>query len=603
MPKQYFKALYFSDYPSDDSRDKSITVAFSEPEIPYYSKIKEMSTPEIKDLIGVQTYLELSDVADQQERSINQVIKRLIKQNLGKIDKTGDFTDKDVTFVNSKQLPFQRWYPYIEGYSPDFVKSLIKEFSIREGALIYEPFAGTGTTIFAADSAKISTVYSEVNPLLQFLIQVKIEILKSSKDIRQKLANNARAAAKNILERLEECEINLQLKRSYDVLFGDSKYFPDETFAQVLKLRTLIDNIKLEDELLANVLSIAVFSCLLPVSFLKKAGDVRFKTSNELEKDMKVFSEVLPEKLIEMAEDIANFDCKLNIKHEFIIGNAKNISRIKDVTIDAIITSPPYLNGTNYFRNTKLELWFLRYLQYENDLRLFRDQALTSGINDVKKAVEKRANISVVSKSKILKLTLKELLENNYDSRIPVMVESYFQEMYEIFKDARKYLRPNCKVLIDIGDSIFCGVHIKTDEVLIEILKKLRYKLLDNQTLRKRRSKNKEILTQSLITFEFSGFDEVTTDAERHSWKFEWKNFKETLPHQQEPFSKKNWGHSKHSLCSYQGKLKPAIANKLVKTFVPEGGSLLDPFSGVGTIPFEAALAGKMAYGIDISLP
>jgi len=41
----------------------------------------------------------------------------------------------------------------------------------------------------------------------------------------------------------------------------------------------------------------------------------------------------------------------------------------------------------------------------------------------------------------------------------------------------------------------------------------------------------------------------------------------------------------------------------LVKTFVPENGSILDPFSGVGTIPFEAALAGKMSYGIDISLP
>jgi tRNA G10 N-methylase Trm11 len=36
---------------------------------------------------------------------------------------------------------------------------------------------------------------------------------------------------------------------------------------------------------------------------------------------------------------------------------------------------------------------------------------------------------------------------------------------------------------------------------------------------------------------------------------------------------------------------------------VPENGSVLDPFSGVGTIPFEAALAGKLSYGIDISLP
>lgn len=80
-----------------------------------------------------------------------------------------------------------------------------------------------------------------------------------------------------------------------------------------------------------------------------------------------------------------------------------------------------------------------------------------------------------------------------------------------------------------------------------------------------------------------------------------WSKFYKELPHKEPPFSKKNWGHPNHSLCSYQGKLKPAIAHHLVKTFVPQGGSLFDPFAGVGTIPFEAALNGKVAYGMDIS--
>ena len=80
-----------------------------------------------------------------------------------------------------------------------------------------------------------------------------------------------------------------------------------------------------------------------------------------------------------------------------------------------------------------------------------------------------------------------------------------------------------------------------------------------------------------------------------------WNKFYRELPHKELPFSKKNWGHPNHSLCSYQGKLKPAIAHHLVRTFVPQGGSVFDPFSGVGTIPFEAALNGKRAYGMDIS--
>ena len=81
----------------------------------------------------------------------------------------------------------------------------------------------------------------------------------------------------------------------------------------------------------------------------------------------------------------------------------------------------------------------------------------------------------------------------------------------------------------------------------------------------------------------------------------QWEYFKSYIPHQRLPYSKKNWGNPNHSLCSYQGKVKPAIALFLVKTFVPSNGIVFDPFAGVGTIPFEAALSGKKSFGMDIS--
>ena len=87
----------------------------------------------------------------------------------------------------------------------------------------------------------------------------------------------------------------------------------------------------------------------------------------------------------------------------------------------------------------------------------------------------------------------------------------------------------------------------------------------------------------------------------RNSWQHEWETLKAELPYKAAPYSKKNWGNLNHSLCSYQGKLKPAIAYFLVKTFVPQNGRLLDPFSGVGTIPYEGALNGRTTFGIDIS--
>ncbi|MFH1004700.1 MAG: hypothetical protein V1781_04280, partial [Bacteroidota bacterium] len=456
MAKQFYKAIYFSDYPAEDSKDKSITLAFSEPEVPYYSKVKEMTTHEIKELIGIKSYKQIALFADKQERSINQVVKRLIKQNLSEVDKANGMSKKDVTFVKSKDTPFQRWYPYIEGYSPDFVKSLIKNFGIKD-TLVYEPFAGTGTTLFAADEKGISTVYSEVNPLLQYLILTKTKVLRATAVRRKKLSDNLKDITKSLLHSLDKFEEDKSMREAYKTLFAESKYFSDETLNQILKLRSYIDIVKLEDELLADTLTIAVLSCLLPVSHLKKAGDVRFKTEKELKKEFTTFEEILPQKITDIAEDVVNFSYTLKANHELILANAKNISRINDLKIGAIITSPPYLNGTNYFRNTKVELWFLRYLQYENDLRFFRDQALTSGINDVKKEYAYVNGLDISSKSKILKSTLIELNKKAYDSRIPIMAKSYFDEMYRIFSDCKQHLNNNAKILIDIGDSIFCG--------------------------------------------------------------------------------------------------------------------------------------------------
>ena len=73
------------------------------------------------------------------------------------------------------------------------------------------------------------------------------------------------------------------------------------------------------------------------------------------------------------------------------------------------------------------------------------------------------------------------------------------------------------------------------------------------------------------------------------------------FPYKEIPFSKRSWGHNLHSLCSYQSKLKASMGYYLVKCFSKSGDNILDPFSGVGTIPFEACLNGRKGYGLDIN--
>ena len=434
---------------------------------------------------------------------------------------------------------------------------------------------------------------------------MKIKVLQQNQLHRSAFSAELKEINEHFFERIEGVPENEELKNSYCTAFGESKYFPENTFSTILKIRTYIDFLYLENkELIADLLTVALFSSLLSVSYLKKNGDVRFRTEDEILKDgVKQLEEILPTKIDEIAEDLLCFDFKMNKTPEFILSNSKKTDCLNDLKIGAIITSPPYLNGTNYFRNTKIELWFLRYLQNENDLRYFRDQALTSGINDVKREYANQIANEIVDNCKLLTDTLLELEEKSYDSRIQLMVKCYFYEMFQVFNNVKRHLQPNAKVLIDLGDSIFCGVHVKTDKILINILQQIGYQFIETRVLRKRRSKNNAILSQVLIAFNFNELIDKDQDIIDFQWQAKWDDIKTNLPYQKEPFSKKNWGNPNHSLCSYQGKLKPAIANHLVNTFVPENGTFLDLFSGVGTIPFEGALTGRKSYGIDISKP
>ncbi|MDB9731581.1 site-specific DNA-methyltransferase [Candidatus Pelagibacter sp.] len=80
-----------------------------------------------------------------------------------------------------------------------------------------------------------------------------------------------------------------------------------------------------------------------------------------------------------------------------------------------------------------------------------------------------------------------------------------------------------------------------------------------------------------------------------------WQKFKIDLPHRQHPYSKRNWGNGLHSLCSYQGKMKPSLVHHLIKVFSKKNELVLDPFAGSGTTMFEASLQNRNSIGFDIS--
>jgi DNA modification methylase len=501
----------------------------------------------------------------------------------------------DGTFAEAKFEPFHSWYTYLEGYSPAFVEGIRAKY-LPKASTILEPFAGSGTTPFTLATRGVRCGYSEVNPVMRWVISSKLAVAGLGTGERRRLADRLDVTADGLAARIERAEPDQTLRASYTDCFGESVFFSAEAFRKVLGLRAVTDELDQDDPLLSRLLVIAAMAQIVNCSLLKRAGDVRYRTKAELDKGVPDFVLSVAEHVRRIARDTRNAPT-LNAVPWLVTPNAKHLRATPAVNADGVITSPPYLNGTNYIRNTKLELWFSRLMKTSADLRALRDQVVTSGINDVAGSSMGDDELPPGVASVVAKIR-----KSAYDQRIPEMVAQYFRDMGTVLEGLARQTVPGATICIDIGDSRYGGVHVPTHDLLVEVAAQHGMHVVERLPLRKRLSKDKSVLTQEVLVFERPRKAKVIAMPGAALWRRRWEWFKAELPHQQSPYTARNWGHPLHSACSYLGKMKPALAHFLVHCFSEPGQQVLDPFSGAGTIPFEAALSGRRSAAVDISL-
>lgn len=596
---QKSKTLYFQDYPTSEGHKTGLTISFPKNKSFLYDAVKHLSSYRIRELIGFDSYIALEKAALNADTSITMFTRTLLEksfQNSPSADEPKNFGTLQATFQGGKGSPLHDWYPYLEGYSPEFVQTIIDKYA-PNARTVLDPFCGSGTTaIVSAMSGRLG-LYSEVNPICRFIINAKTKALSYSPEVRAKLSTSLYEIRNDLPSLLKKLKPDSKLEESFYSCFGNRPFFNEKSFDLILKVRRFIDIKAKDDDKLADLITVAMLRSLVPGSLLVRRGDLRFKTEQELKKNNPSLESVFLESLSLIASDLQDTP-QLKCNTKLVCNNARDIGE-SGVTedIDLIVTSPPYLNGTNYFRNTKIELWFLRELKNKADLRQFRDEAITSGINDVTVGKYNLGNGWALPP--LLQETLNELSENAYDQRIPKMVYSYFKEMADVIAALKQVSNQNTTVAIDLGDSCYQDVWVQTDKILQCLMEQEGFELSDYLTLRERQSRGGRKLTQSLQVFrrKKQAEDRPSSLTLEH-----WQTFKTELPHQKGDMAKRNWGHPWHSLCSYQGKLKPSIGYSLVQSVLStKGCRVLDPFSGVGTIPFEARLNGHFAYGFDIS--
>ena len=387
--------------------------------------------------------------------------------------------EKGGTFSLNKTEPIHRWYSYVEGYSSCLIAEELKTLLALKPNIetIYDPFCGTGTTALVASTYGINSFYSESNPFMQTVIETKINEV-------QKLDDVASALLIEYLALINDIKIE-----KYASWNGFEKFFGERQLSELLTIKNLIS--QEDNESVKRILALALSAIVVKVSKMTRRGDLRYATEKEYREENVL--ECFADKLNEMIFDIQHHRTIVKCGTTKVSDDARDNDYVD--TFDCVITSPPYLNGTNYIRNTKLELKLNDFITSENDLPGFHSKGIVAGINNV----SKRTAIDTISP--VVEPYLEQLQPVAYDERIPKMVAGYFRDMDMVIQKLSRSIKSGGLFTMDIGDSQFAGVHIPTHLILSDICAQHGFALYDEEILRERRSKNGMVLTQRLLRY------------------------------------------------------------------------------------------------------
>ena len=174
-----------------------------------------------------------------------------------------------MVFGKNKDVLVHRWYPFVEGYSKEFIEDILNELPFTPQCAL-EPFCGSGTTPVELQNHNIRCYSFEVSPFMHLLAKVKLERSYDGATLlhyRNRVADYLSKPYLNIRER----EV---------IPFGDTVVrkdgmkkwnFHDTSLDGILDIRYAIRT-KVDDERYRKLFTIALASIILQASNMFRNG-------------------------------------------------------------------------------------------------------------------------------------------------------------------------------------------------------------------------------------------------------------------------------------------------------------------------------------------
>ena len=374
---------------------------------------------------------------------------------------------------SSERQGHHAWHPYYAGFSEAFVEEVLTALSVRPGQIVFDPMNGSGTTTLVAQQIGLLAVGNELNPAMAIISRAKDAAFAGKSQATDMARKVAELASKRRYEGSPDEHTHswippkafVDLKRLDAEInaLGDPALLPlDERLSAMFSDQVDIPGGRESDLLRAALLMTARRTSTAKDSknptWLKPGSSPSPGHFDVFEEFQRIASN--------MVSDIAETFDGIPSTRGLIVceADARNLE-LPGSSVDAIVTSPPYLTRIDYAIGTAPELVVLGY-ESEDELRSLRREIMGStcvsggpyemrrcwGSTCLDTVDRVRQHPSKASSGYYLKMHVQ-----------------YFRDAEAILRECLRVLKPGAPAAIVVQDSWYKDIHVALDTIYAEM--------------------------------------------------------------------------------------------------------------------------------------
>ena len=381
------------------------------------------------------------------------------------------------------------WLRLTPAYSYRLVSDSLK--NADQGALVLDPFSGTGTTGLVAAENGMAAFLLDINPFLVWFGRAK------TRNYNFEQIAAAKEHGSQAVRMAEEMGASNATPRVPPLHRIDRWWSPTTLYTLAL-LKESLDSMaseSVEDDLLKIAFCRAMIAESKAafnhqsMSFKEAPGRPLVALHNGPSLTDEVFSRFNRElqTVTEGATDLLSGFVTVHLD------DARKMDSVQDNTVDFLVTSPPYANRMSYIREVRPYMYWLRYLVNSKEAGEIDWQSIggtwgsaTSRLTDWKTSddIPLGSEFSEVLASIAHK-------KNSSGGILSRYVYKYFVDIYCHLKSAHRVVRSGGRVTYVVGNSTFYGINVPTEHWYARLLSELGFYEVKIETIRKRNSNKK----------------------------------------------------------------------------------------------------------------